>query len=457
MTILKHKISPTVMQAARHYLKSHLDEMAVPGRQWREFGTDEVSVATTYAAVYLINAVQGSLFDALVVNPADRVVGVDVGDGWRARNIDLGLHWKRHTEFFKFGSPGDGFVVQGELAMVRKPASGPRVRRSAAEIAKNIFAELNDQDAIKKDNLVTADFDPADCTRLDGVSVHPFHGSGQYNSRDAVLENLRKGAYSEEIISVNPERKMAFDENALSGLPPELRDDYTNWQIGTTSRHLYPQQTLEFLPVFHRFLKQANPERVRDELATHARQTYYTLERNVWFLLAATRAAIETASDVYPPKQFRSLVEKLWSDAVCRDVTAFLPQIREAAEALVEMGHTTACLEFECNDGRTRVYADEVDGVTRMFVKRHENKSVVFTVGADRVSVNYVDYGTGKPGKKLVDLVIEDGVVKNPGRATTPFNETVASVLRVAMVDCSSTHCYVVSDRETTTPATPAP
>lgn len=446
MEIQKYRLYGARTPASRAQFDEHLTLMATPGNSWREFRTSEVVPAATYAVQYFVDAVQDILFDTMHVN-AQSPVDTDLPSGWRVKALDTRHHWMRHLEFSSATDPETGFILEATLERNRaeKPSDGQSYSR--ADIASRMLERLRDNspEMVVKENTVTTDFDPANSKRFDSIAVYPYHSrEGGYDSRDKVVSRLVASQYVHETFEHRPHRKID-----VRSLPAEMRSEYSMVPITTAGRGATPGEAFEVLPILSEYLSVVDREALVAALDAHVETVHFTLDEDLWFLLSATRSCLNTASDNpanYPPSSLTSMVEELWSRTVCADILHFLPEIDEASAALISLGHTSCDDTFECNDGRTRVYAVAEDDGYKVFVDL-DDTDVCVTVRGDRIVFSMADYEAESDVRSLFDFTAEDGVVTGVNDIA-PYADKLAGLLPRTMVDLSSVHCHIVPPKE---------
>jgi hypothetical protein len=440
MKIEKYLIYGARKPASRTLFDEHMEIMAGPGQSWHEFRTDEVVPAVTYAAHYFVDAVQDLLF-ANMRKVGNNPMDIELQSGWRVKTVDLGLHWKRHLELINTRDPDAGFIVEGQLECNTKPKERDR-KMTRDELARDIIGELNASDLVVKNNQVTEQFDPAESERFSKISVYPYRMSeGGYHQRAKIVKRLAANEYVHESFEHHP-----HDMLDARSLPPELRSEYSMISISSTGRRVTPGEVMQILPILSDFLSAVDRAGLDAAYVAHIDTVHYTLEEDLWHLLASTRSCLGTASSdtSYPPSPFVAMVDELWKRAACADVLHFLTQINEAAAELIDLGHDTAEKTFACNDGRTRVYATTEGDVCKAFVNR-DDFGVCVSVRSDRIVVSTGDYHAGSEERVLFDFTAEDGVLTGINEVVA-YDDLVVGILRRTMVDLSSVHCHIVSD-----------
>ncbi|MCV9964894.1 hypothetical protein OIU34_23660 [Pararhizobium sp. BT-229] len=444
MKIEKYRIYGSREPASRKLFDEHLD--GVPGVSRREFRTEEVIPAVTYAAHYFVDAVQDLLYETMREGKS-KPVDIELASGWRVRTLDLGLHWKRHIELVNTLDPEVGFILEGELDCNRKQAEN----LTGMDLVRSIFADLDAAQLAVKNNQVTDLFDPANSKRFTEIGVYPYHtDEGGYHKRARIVKRLRTNDYVREAFEHRPHRMI--DPRSV---PPELRSEYSMVGIETTGRPVTPGAVMRVLPILSEFLSAVDKKGLEAAYEAQIDRVHYTLHHDLWHILAATRSCLNTASAdaSYPPPQFVAMVEELWSRTVCVDVLQFLSQINEATAELINLGHNSAEETFDCNDGRTRVYATTDGDGCKVFVDR-DDFGVCVSVRNDRIVVSTGNYEAGTEERVLFDFTAEDDVVTGVNEIV-PYDDLAAGILRRALVDLSSVHCHIVSDPKLRAAASP--
>lgn len=454
MTIEKYRIYGSREPASRAHFDEHMELMARPGNSWREFRTEEVLPAVTYATHYFIDAVQDLLY-GIMREGSDNPVDIELASGWRVKALDLGLHWKRHLELVNIRDPEVGYIVEGQLERKKTTEASDDGKTTRADMVARILATLKDDtpQLVVKNNQVTEQFDPANSKRFDEIGVYPYHvDEGGFHKRAEVIKRLVTNQYVRESFEHRPHHMI----DARS-LPPEIRSEYSMVPIETAGRPVAPGDALRVLPILADFLAAVDKKGLEAAYDAQVDNVHFTLFEDLWFILAATRSCLGTAAvDVpYPPAPFVAMVEELWSRTACADVLHFLSQINEATAELIKLGHTSAKETFDCNDGRTRVYATTDGEGCKTFLDR-DDFGVCVSVRNDRIVVSTGNYNEGTEERVLFDFTFEDGAVTGINEVV-PYNDRAASVLRRAMVDLSSVHCHLVSDPQPSTSPSPKP
>jgi hypothetical protein len=438
MGIEKYRIYGSEGPVSRGLFDEHME--LIGKHPYREFRTEEIAPAVDYAAQYFMDAVQELLYSAMRPG-SDKPIDVQLASGWRVKSLDLGLHWKRHLEFSNSGDPDVGFIVQGKLECHEKrPPSTEKMTK--ADVAGLMLAMLRRTDDPVADNRVTEAFDPANAKRFDEIKAYPYNLSeGGYNRREMIIEKLQKSAYARSTVDIHPHLKI----DARS-LPPELRSEYSMILISGGGRATGPKATLQTLPIISEYLATVDRPALQAAYDHHADSVHFTLEKELWFLLAATRNRLGQASssEQFPPASFVDMIDELWKRGASEDVAHFLSEISEAAVELIRLGHVTSEETFDCNDGRTRVYAKENGDGFKAFVDR-DDFGICVSVQNDRVVVSTGNYELGTEERVLLDVTVNDDAITSINEVT-PFDDFVAGVLRRTMVEFSSAHCHLVAE-----------
>jgi hypothetical protein len=440
MAIEKYRIYETKGPVSRDLFDDHMKLMAE--NPYREFRTEEIAPAVGYAAQYFVDAVQDLLYAAMRPG-VDSPIDLELPSGWRVKTLDLGLHWKRHLEFFHTADPDTGFILQGKLECHEKrPRSDEKMTK--ADIAGMILAKLNSTDDPVGDNRVTEAFDPANAERFDEITVYPFDKSeGGFKRREKVIDSFRNNKYARSTFEIRPHRK-----TDARSLPPEMRSEYSMILISGAGRAKSPGGTLQTLPILSEYLSTVDGPALQAAYSDHAEGVHFTLEKELWLLLAAARNRLGQASssEQFPPAPFVAMIDELWKRGAGEDVVHFLSEINESAAELIRLGHVTAEETFDCNDGRTRVYATENGDGYKAFVDM-DDFGICVSVQTDRVVISTGDYELGTENQVLLDIAVKDGAVMSTNDVGA-FDDRTAGLLRRTLVEFSSTHCYLVTDLE---------
>jgi hypothetical protein len=447
MEIEKHRIHGTQGPVTRGLFDEHMELMAK--HPYREFRTEEIAPAVGYAAQYFVDAVQDLLYAAMRPG-SEKPIDIELASGWRVKTLDLGLHWKRHLEFSNSTDPDVGFIVQGKLECHEKRPPSDKTT-TKADVAGMILAMLRSTDDPVKDNRVSDTIDPANSERFNEITVYPFNlTEGGYNQRERIVDALQNSSYARSIVDIRPHRKV----DARS-LPPELRSEYSMIMVSDTGRATGPKGTLETLPIISEYLATVDGHALQAAYEDHADTVHFTLQKELWFLLAAARNRLgqASASASFPPAPFVDMIDELWKRGASEDIAHFLTEIAEAASELIKLGHVNADETFDCNDGRTRVYAFQTDEGYKAFVDG-DDFGVCVSVQNDRVVMSTGSYELGTEDHIILDVTIDEGVVIEINKVAA-FDDASSGILRLTMVEFSSAHCHLVTEprqRKTSAP-----
>ncbi|MBY3433622.1 hypothetical protein HFN89_05615 [Rhizobium laguerreae] len=437
MEIEKYRIFPSTTDLTERSMADHMALMTGPGGSWREFRTSEVVPAVTFAAHFFLNAIQKLLSETMIGRLKSGEIDIILPSGWRARSLDIGRVWKRHIEFTNPADPERGFILQGQLELVEKERP---TEETGLEMAGRMIGSLKEQTRLIDENLTSPDYSPEESTTLDEISVYRFGARKGWEgeTREWVTKSLAEGKYAPRVLEYWPQSWMPRDPSR-----PQARQDRKMIQFSTVGGSITPGEVMTFLPVLSEFAAAIDEAEFNFALNAHRQEAvYYTLEGEILSLLAATRAALQEKE--FPGGKFIAMIQELWKQTAAADVAAFLNQIDEATDQLLELGHTSSKEEYDCNDGRTRVYAT-TEGKTRTTYVEWEDLATVFVIGHDRVVVASGDYETGAVGAPIMDFTLEDGAVKKISQVV-PYDDIAAGLLRRSLVDLSSVHCHLVSD-----------
>jgi hypothetical protein len=438
MTIEKFKIYGSREPASRASFDDHLVTASEPFNSWREFRTEEIVPVATYAAQYFLDATQGLLHAHMrdgEVGPID----IELASGWRVRSLDLGLHWKRHVELIDSNEPERGFIVEGQLERVERRDRPLTV----ADILGSFAARDDDSLGVVANNKVTAKFDPSDSARFDQIVVYPFHpDEGGYCDHDTIVRRLSDGQSVRESISHKPHE--IIDAETLAARPSSLRDSLSEFPILMNFSRANPGEILAALPVMAEFLSTVDPSGLAAAYDTHIDTVHVFIDRKLTDLISATRSCLGTSASghQFPPAPLLAMIEELWSRSACADILHFGDEVEAAAARLAELGHVSADETFECNDGRTRVYASTDGETSKVFVDR-DTFGVCISQRNDRIVVSTGDYGLGSEEKVLLDFTAEDGVVTSVAQIVS-YSDLSAGILRRALLSVSSVYSEIV-------------
>ena len=434
MAIEEYPIYPVSEDRVPELLEEHLSRET----SYREFRTTDIIPVATFAVHYFLDATQKLFSEAMLGNPAGGDVDITLESGWRVKTLDLGLVWRRHLEFTSPDSETTGFVLAGDLDMVETrddTGSGSR-----EDFLKRIMSGFKVRDGLVAANESSKQYDPVNSTRLTEIQAFAFSSDGGWSAepKAEVLDRLGKNQFVSEVFEYRPHRA-----------------DDQPFPLTTTGRTITePGDAISVLRVISEFAYAYDPDRFPGYMHRHESAVYTTLQEELVTLWSAARGTFKHGA-VFPVEPFPSLIAEMWKRGACADVIANLRFIEESADALIEMGHVSHEEQFDCNDGRTRTYAT-TDGDTRTVFVEWEEWSTAITLRNDRVHVAKCDFETGRIGDTVIDFTQEDGVLTGIAEVS-PYDDMTCGVMRRALVDLSSVHCYVVSDREELLGSPPAP
>jgi hypothetical protein len=432
MPAIEYIIGPTDVSEARDILADHLSR---PPRF--SFRVMDFKPVAAFAVAYFFDAVQETVSRAMV---GEENIDITLPSGWRARKVDIGHLWKRHIEFTSPADAGAGFVFEGLLDPVETVSTADE-RRTREELADDVISGLQMMDVLVEENVSNDRFRPENSTAVQKVSAYRFGVDDGYQAKSSVslLRSLLKGHHSSETFE-------HYVQTVYDG--GSLDTDRAGRSITE------PGEAIELLGIVAEFVRAYDPQSFERCLREHASIPYNTLVGDYAQLLRATRSAI-SGHGAFPSATFSELVEELWRHAACEDVMRNLHYVTETADALIEMGHTSRQELFDCNDGRTRAYA-QTDGETVSVLSEWERWSTLIKVRNDRVAVYKCDFDTGAILDTVVDFRMDDGMVTGINEIH-PYEDMTAGVMKRSLVDLSSVHCHVVTEPVVGSAPSPAP
>lgn len=393
-----------------------------------EFRIKDLTPVASFAVGYFFDAMQKILDKAML---GGEEIDVALGSGWRARTVDIGHLWKRHIEFISPSDPNRGFVLQGQLDMVETESPEDAVLPSDDYIAK-LMSNFKTQEDLVESNASSPEYLPENSVRIDEYSVFPFAVSDRWyeTAKADVFKSLLKSKFVSEAFEYRPQTR---------------REDKT-LEVERGARSITePGAAIEALRVISELAFSLDPDLSSKAMREHSSVVYNTLVEEHVALLSAVRGTLNS-NGYFPSSPFPEMVAEIWRLAACEDVLRNLHFVTESADALIDLGHTSPEEVFDCNDGRTRAYAT-TDGDSVSVYCEWEEWSTLVKVRGDRVEVRKCDFETGEVGLTIVDLEHSDGVVVQINEIC-PYDDLTAGVMTRSLVDLSSVHCHVVSDRK---------
>ncbi|MNV66870.1 hypothetical protein D3C71_1596450 [compost metagenome] len=174
---------------------------------------------------------------------------------------------------------------------------------------------------------------------------------------------------------------------------------------------------------------------------------YYTIEFKNWPILQAARRTFQHTAQ-FPGPAFTTMIEAMWKRGAALDVASRMDYVSELTDRLIELGHVSSELEYDCNDGRTRVYAREINGIRGLYVEYEDMATgILFKDGDGRVIVDNSEYAFGTTKSTVLDLIVDGRKVEGVMSAC-PYDNETAGILNRALVDIESAHCHLVPDPE---------
>lgn len=393
-----------------------------------EFRIKDLTPVASFSVGYFFDAMQ-KILDKVMLG--DDEIDVVLASGWSARSVDIGHLWKRHIEFTSPSDGTSGFVLQGVLEMVETENSED-AELSAADCVGKLMSRFKTEEALVEANASSPEYLPENSVRIDEYSVFPFSVSERWfeNAKANVYESLLNSKFVSETFQYRPQSRSENRTLDAERSPRSITE---------------PGAAIDALRLVSELVFTLDPELARETMKSHASAVYNTLVEEHVALLCAVRGTLES-DGYFALSPFPEMVEEIWRRAACEDLLRNLHFVTESADALIDMGHTSYEEAFDCNDGRTRAYAT-TDGDTVSVYSEWEEWSTLVKVRGNRVEVCKCDFETGDVGQTVVDLEHSDGEVVQINEIC-PHDDLTAGVMTRSLVDLSSVHCYVVSDRK---------
>lgn len=393
-----------------------------------EFRIKDLTPVASFAVGYFFDAMQEVLDKAML---GDARIDVLLDSGWSARTVDIGHLWKRHIEFTSPSDPTRGFVLEGKLDMVETENDEVSDYSSNAFIEK-LMAGFKAQKDLVKSNSSSPEFRPENSVRIDEYSVFPFRASGKW------YETPKADVYKSLLRSI-------FVSEAFEYRPQSPQKDGMFDVEHSTRSITEPGEAIADLTVISELAAKLAPTHSREAMRRHSSAVYSTLVEENVSLLLAVRGTLSD-EERFPSSSLTKFVDHFWRSAACEDILRNLHFVTESADALIEMGHTSSGDRFDCNDGRTRAYAT-TDGDAVSVYSEWEEWSTLVKVHDDRVAVYKCDFHSGDVLQTVVDFEHRDGEVVKIHEVCA-YDDLTAGVMTRSLVDLSSVHCYVVTDRQ---------
>lgn len=420
--IVEYQIPPVNSELAPAFLDQHF-----ASKPRLEFRIKDLTPVASFAVGYFFDAMQKVLDRAMM---AGGDIDVQLGSGWSARTVNIGHLWKRHVEFTSPDDQTRGFVLQGVLGMV-ETETAEDVDLSSDTYIDKLMSSFKTQEDLVKANASSPEYLPENSIRIDEYSVFPFAVSDRWyeEKKEDVYKSLLKSKFVREAFEYRPQTR--YDGRTL---------DARNGPRTITE----PGAAIEALGIISELMFTLEPELAREAMRIHAASTYNTLIEEHLALLCAVRGTLSTDEN-FGLSTFPEFVDKIWRRAACEDVLSNLHFVTESADALIDLGHTSRDEVFDCNDGRTRAYATS-DGDTVAVYSEWEEWSTLVKVSGDRVEVSKCDFDTGEIIQPILDMHHRDGEAVTINRICA-YDDLTSGVMTRSLVDLSSVHCYVVTDR----------
>lgn len=408
---------------------------------WRQDRIEDLVTPITFATHYLVDATAPILANAALGNAVD----ITLPSGWKVSSLDLDRVWRRFLVFTNPVDPADGYILACDLSMeesdTAKAARG-QSQESGRDMLRRIWAAGDEKRNLREGNRVTDVYMPENSKGIDKVALFRFepHPDWASYTRGQLEGDLRKGEYAHEVFEHRPQRHRT--DSALD--------------FSSVGRGLNPRASLDAMPILAEFASQFDPTAFSKRMEEHFHGMYATLEFRQWPILQSARGTFEHTSQ-FPGPAFTRMIEDMWKRGAAIDVASRMDMVVELTDRLIELGHVSSELEYDCNDGRTRVYARETaKGIRGLYVEYEDEATAFWTKEGDgRVIVDNSEYAFGTTKSSVLDMIVDGREVAGVA-SICGYDEKTAGVLRRALVDVESAHCHLVPDRKAT-PASKRP
>ncbi|MCV9964941.1 hypothetical protein OIU34_23895 [Pararhizobium sp. BT-229] len=430
MTTERYRISPS--DSGTHVGESFEQHYEMRADYWRQERINDLVKPITFATHYLVDAMAPILSDAVLAGPVD----LKLPSGWHVQTLDLDRIWQKYLLFTNPADPADGYILACDLAMeeseAAKAARG-EVKESIQELFKRLRTAGDERRKLFNENRSSDVYLPGNSKGIENVTLFRFepHPDWSSHTRRKLEDALRKADYVDEVFGHRPQRVRT--ENAL---------DFSAVGRGLNAKH-----SLAAMPLLAEFASQFDPERFAKRMYDHANGMYATIEFKDWPILQSARRTFQHTAQ-FPGPAFTKMIEEMWKRGAAIDVASRMDYITELTDRLIELGHVSSELEYDCNDGRTRVYARELNGIRGLFVEYEGEATGIWTKDGDgRVIVDNSEYAFGTTKSTALDMIVDGRKVEGVTAACC-YDNKVAGVLYRALVDVESAHCHLVPDRK---------
>lgn len=431
MTTDRHRISSS--NSGTHAGEFFEQHYATTADHWRQERINDLVTPITFATHYLVDATAPILSNAALGNAVD----ITLPSGWHVRSLDLDRVWRRFLVFTNPADPSDGYILACDLSM-EEPESAKatrgEIRESAQEMFKRIWAAGDERRNLRKENRVTDVYKPENSKGIDKVALFRFerHPDWASYTRRHLEDALRSADYVHEVFEHRPQHFRT--DNALD--------------FSTIGRGIDPRACLDAMPILAEFASQFDPLAFAKRMDDHFHVMYATLEFKDWPIVQSARGTFQHTAQ-FPGPAFTRMIEEMWRRGAAINVASRMDMITELTDRLIELGHVSSDQEYQCNDGRTRVYAREtVNGISGLYVEYEDEATGFWTREGDgRVIVDNSEYAFGTTKSTVLDMIVDGRKVEGV-TAICGYDNKTAGVLRRALVDVESAHCHLVPDRK---------
>ena len=406
---------------------------AITADHWRQERIDDLVTPITFATHYLIDATAPILSNAALGNAVD----ITLPSGWKVQSLGLDRVWQRFLVFTNPADPAEGYILAFDLGMeVSETAKAARgeSRESGRDMLRHIWAAGDEKMNLRKENRVTDVYRPENSKGIEKVTLFRFEPQPDWASytRRQLEGALRSADYVQEVFQHRPQHRRT--ENVLD--------------FSTVGRGIDPRACLDAMPILAEFASQFDPSAFGKRMHEHFHVMYATLEFKDWPILQSARGTFQHTSE-FPGPAFTQMVEDMWKRGAALDVASRMDMVTELTDRLIELGHVSSEQEYQCNDGRTRVYAREtVNGIRGLYVEYEDNATGIWTKEGDgRIIVDKSEFAFGTTKSTVLDMIVDGRKVEGVTDICAYDNKT-AGVLRRALVDVESAHCHLVPDKK---------
>ncbi len=283
---------------------------------------------------------------------------VEIGDGWTYASADTGNPWR--PAVFVRRPDGFGYLCGLELDVKATPealaAMDPTLVGEGRSISR-IVARINAEKRILDQGVVKDMPDPGSVTGIRAASVHavkaPRGGPREMGniypaSLKDTLATIASGGYAQG-------RVLAFKPDGR--LPKMTRDSQVTLTAGA----------LDALEAVGRAAMAAGGEDAfRGRAEEVGASMAGSLSEDAWerSLLEAGMGAVHADGGLVGDRT-RAAVTRAWMHSVRLAVPRLIEHLQEARGHLDRNGHHGPKTEFDCNDGRTRMFVNEHPGACK--------------------------------------------------------------------------------------------